>query len=140
MLRWVRARVGRPLLILLVGILLVLVVLAGALYAVMRLGQQAAPSREIPASIHKIKHIVIIMQENRSFDNYFGTYPGAAGIPGLAGHPGKLPCIPAPAKHRCVKRYHDRQDYNFGGPHDAAASVADVAHNKMNGFLSEQEQ
>ena len=26
-----------------------------------------------------IKHIVVIMQENRSFDNYFGTYPGANG-------------------------------------------------------------
>ncbi len=26
----------------------------------------------------KIKHIVIIMQENPSFDHYFGTYPGAA--------------------------------------------------------------
>ncbi len=25
----------------------------------------------------KIKHIVVIMQENRSFDHYFGTYPGA---------------------------------------------------------------
>src|SRR5579859_242761 len=88
----------------------------------------------------KIKHVVIIMQENRSFDNYFGTYPGAAGIPGLGGHPGKVPCIPAPAKHRCVKPYHDRQDNNYGGPHDAAASVADIAGNKMNGFLSEQEQ
>ena len=31
--------------------------------------------------IHKIKHVVIIMQENRSFDSYFGTYPGADGIP-----------------------------------------------------------
>ena len=31
--------------------------------------------------IHKIKHIVVIMQENRSFDTYFGTYPGADGIP-----------------------------------------------------------
>src|SRR5689334_11554440 len=29
----------------------------------------------------KIKHIIIIMQENRSFDNYFGTYPGADGLP-----------------------------------------------------------
>lgn len=28
----------------------------------------------------KIKHIVVIMQENRSFDNYFGTYPGADGV------------------------------------------------------------
>src|SRR5579884_3132008 len=26
-----------------------------------------------------IKHIVIIVKENRSFDNYFGTFPGADG-------------------------------------------------------------
>ena len=29
--------------------------------------------------IHKIQHVIIIMQENRSFDTYFGTYPGADG-------------------------------------------------------------
>ena len=28
-----------------------------------------------------IKHFVTLMQENHSFDNYFGTYPGADGIP-----------------------------------------------------------
>jgi len=27
--------------------------------------------------IHKTKHVVIIMQENRSFDSYFGTYPAS---------------------------------------------------------------
>ena len=27
----------------------------------------------------KIQHIVFIVQENHSFDNYFGTYPGANG-------------------------------------------------------------
>src|SRR4051794_5612560 len=31
--------------------------------------------------IHKIKHVVVVMQENRSFDTYFGTFPGADGIP-----------------------------------------------------------
>jgi phospholipase C len=31
--------------------------------------------------IHKIQHVIVIMQENRSFDSYFGTYPGADGIP-----------------------------------------------------------
>ena len=31
--------------------------------------------------IHKIQHVIIIMQENRSFDSYFGTYPGVDGIP-----------------------------------------------------------
>ena len=25
------------------------------------------------AGIHKIRHVVVVMQENRSFDSYFGT-------------------------------------------------------------------
>ncbi len=29
----------------------------------------------------KIQHIIFIVQENHSFDNYFGTYPGANGLP-----------------------------------------------------------
>jgi phospholipase C len=29
----------------------------------------------------KIQHIIFIVQENHSFDNYFGTYPGANGFP-----------------------------------------------------------
>ena len=28
----------------------------------------------------KIKHLIFIVQENHTFDNYFGTYPGANGI------------------------------------------------------------
>ncbi|HMH46865.1 MAG TPA: alkaline phosphatase family protein [Solirubrobacteraceae bacterium] len=34
-----------------------------------------------PEGIHKIQQVVMIMQENHSFDSYFGTYPGANGIP-----------------------------------------------------------
>jgi phospholipase C len=41
----------------------------------------------VPAGIHKIKHVIIVMQENRSFDSYFGTYPGADGIPMANGTP-----------------------------------------------------
>src|SRR5712671_5914015 len=29
-----------------------------------------------------IKHLVVIFQENVSFDHYFGTYPNAANLPG----------------------------------------------------------
>src|ERR1700719_4371512 len=29
-----------------------------------------------------IRHVVVIIPENRTFDNYFGTYPKAANIPG----------------------------------------------------------
>jgi phospholipase C len=38
-----------------------------------------------------ISHFIFIVQENHSFDNYFGTYPGANGIPAgtrFAWHPG----------------------------------------------------
>ena len=37
-------------------------------------------SRERSASsIHRFDHVVILIQENRSFDNFFATYPGADG-------------------------------------------------------------
>src|SRR5262249_34702926 len=45
-----------------------------------------------PAGIHKIQHVIVIMQENRSFDSYFGTYPGADGIPERNGRP--TVCLP----------------------------------------------
>lgn len=38
----------------------------------------AAP--ETSAQVNPIKHVVVIVQENHSFDNYFGTFPGANGI------------------------------------------------------------
>jgi phospholipase C len=28
-----------------------------------------------------IQHIIVVMQQNHTFDNYFGTYPGSEGIP-----------------------------------------------------------
>jgi len=93
-----------------------------------------------PRGIHKIKHVVIIMQENRSFDNYFGTFPHADGIPGLAGHPGKVPCIPDPNAHHCDKPYHDPQLSNDGGPHYAQDAIDDIDHGKMDGFVTEVEK
>jgi phospholipase C len=89
--------------------------------------------------IHKIRHIVIIMQENRSFDSYFGTYPGADGIPGLAGNPGTMPCLPDPATGSCVQPFHDRQDQNLGGPHSYDNAEADIDGGKMDGFVREQQ-
>ncbi|MDV3277225.1 MAG: alkaline phosphatase family protein [Nitrososphaerales archaeon] len=34
-----------------------------------------------------IQHVVIIVEENHTFDNYFGTYPGANGIAGATPQP-----------------------------------------------------
>ena len=49
---------------------------------------------EVAAGIHKIKHIIVIEQENRSFDSYFGTYPGADGIPMANGASDGVPAGP----------------------------------------------
>jgi phospholipase C len=40
-----------------------------------------AVSRTLPAtkSSHYIQHIIVMIQENRSFDNFFATFPGADG-------------------------------------------------------------
>jgi phospholipase C len=85
--------------------------------------------------IHKIRHVVIIMQENRSFDSYFGTYPHADGIPGLAGHRGRVPCIHDPHE-ACVRPFHDREDLNRGGPHESHDARADIDGGRMDGFIT----
>jgi phospholipase C len=94
----------------------------------------------IDPGIHKIKHVIIIMQENRSFDSYFGTFPGADGIPGLAGNPGSVPCIPDPSAGHCQTPYHDTSLVNYGGPHANADAVADIDGGKMDGFVGEEEK
>src|SRR5439155_3356086 len=83
--------------------------------------------------IHKIQHVVMIMQENRSLDSYFGTYPGADGIPMKGGVP--TVCSPDPKSGRCVRPYHDPSPVNTGGPHGASSSVTDVNGGSMNGFV-----
>jgi phospholipase C len=83
--------------------------------------------------IHKIRHVVIIMQENRSFDSYFGTYPGADGIPMKNGVP--TVCVPDPLTHKCVRPYHDTADRNAGGPHDHIDAERDINGGLMNGFI-----
>jgi phospholipase C len=39
------------------------------------------PSAQATRTVTPIKHFLFLMQENHSFDNYFGTYPGADGFP-----------------------------------------------------------
>ena len=115
------------------------ILLAGGLAACTG-GAQVQGSPNSPASaasgneagIHKIKHVIIIMQENRSFDNYFGTYPGADGIPMKNGTP--TVCLPNP-KGPCTRPYHDTADINGGGPHGVANAIADEAGGKMDGFV-----
>src|SRR5450755_3957586 len=87
-----------------------------AVLAVVSLAQILSTNAAKASNVPQLQHIIIIMQENRSFDSYFGTYPGANGIPMKNGHPND--CNPDPMTHQCVYSYHDHVEKTYGGPHD----------------------
>ncbi len=97
----------------------------------------ATISAPTPTGIHKIQHLIVIFQENRSFDSYFGTYPGAEGLPAKDGH--FTTCIPDPRLGKCVRPYHDASLVNGGGPHGQGAAAADIDDGLMDGFVRESE-
>src|SRR4051812_82406 len=103
-------------------------------------GRGAATSGTHAASsgIHKIRHVVVVMQENRSFDSYFGTYPGADGIPRKHGK--FSVCLPMRGSSDCIRPYHDHSDINGGGPHEGDAARSDVNHGRMNGFVQQAQR
>jgi phospholipase C len=92
-----------------------------------------SPSEKPAKGIDKIDHMVFIVMENRSFDHYFGTYPGADGIPMKGGRPSV--CIPDPVLGHCVRPYHDTSMVNVGGPHAKPQSDIDVNGGQMDGFI-----
>jgi phospholipase C len=109
--------------------------LRALLPATTRNGSSLSPRLRLNVSdIHRIKHVVIIMQENRSFDSYFGTYPGADGIPPHV-------CVPDPmTPGKCVKPFHDSSLINTGGPHSSANASADIDGGAMDGFVGQAER
>jgi len=95
------------------------------------------PPTPAPTGIHKIRHVVIIMQENRSFDSFFGTYPGADGIPARNGQ--FTVCVPDPRTKGCDKPYHDPSLVNGGAGHNLSDGIADIDGGKMDGFVTSAE-
>jgi phospholipase C len=97
----------------------------------------ATCAAQTKSGLSKIKHIIIIVQENHSFDNYFGTFPGADGIPMKNGKP--TVCVPDPNRGACVAPFHDPSPVNIDMPHGYADTLADIAGGKMNGFIAQAE-
>jgi phospholipase C len=108
---------------------------AVALTAVLSMAGLAAcsPQPKPPHGIHKIRHIVIIMQENRSFDSFFGTFPGADGLPAQNGR--FTACLPDPRAKRCDRPYHDPSLVNGGAEHTRDDALADIDGGRMDGFV-----
>jgi phospholipase C len=79
-----------------------------------------------------IKHYITLMQENHSFDNYFGTYPGADGLP-----PGTcVPLRPEEPTAGCAKPFHigGRPVIDLG--HSAAVHEEQYRDGQLDGFIS----
>jgi phospholipase C len=100
-----------------------------ALLAATLTGVEPAAAERTPAT--PIKHFVVLMQENHSFDNYFGAFHGADGIP-------RATCMPLPrpaSGSRCVR------PFRLGGravpdlPHDARTHRIQYARGAMDGFI-----
>ncbi|HKT04199.1 MAG TPA: alkaline phosphatase family protein [Rugosimonospora sp.] len=61
----------------------------------------AAPATAAGQTATPIKHFVYLMQGDRTFDNYFGTYPGADGIPAGTCQP----LVRSSTRSGCVKPF-----------------------------------
>ncbi len=98
-------------------------------------GTTPAPAGAETPGIETIDHFIFLVQENRSFDHYFGTYPGANGIPRRADGSFKV-CVPDKFQGgKCVRPYVSRSFDQNGGPHEHDDSVRDVNGGKMDGFI-----
>jgi phospholipase C len=85
-----------------------------------------------------IRHFITLMQENHTFDNYFGTYPGADGLPSGT----CIPLDPRRGTEPCFKPFHIGT--NSIAPrdldHSAASYKLQYDGGRMDGFISALER
>ncbi len=80
--------------------------------------------------ISVINNVVVIFQENHTFDNYFGTFPGADGTAG------KNLCLPqSPGSSHCTKPSHNPTLTPHDMNHRWEAAHADYDGGKMDAFV-----
>jgi phospholipase C len=91
----------------------------------------AQEAGSINPATNPVKHVVVIMQENRSFDNYFGTFPGANGIPKVA----CMPLSPDNPKIGCIKPFLSTSPISEDMPHGYQSSITAYDNGKMDGYL-----
>jgi phospholipase C len=83
----------------------------------------------------QIKHVFVIMQENHTFDNYFGTFPGVDGLsPGLS-----MPVNPAVPAGNVVGPFHLQALRTQDLDHSSISAQIAFNHGQMNGFVAAQQ-
>lgn len=93
---------------------------------------QASSSKQEPQPHTPIKHLVIVMQENHTFDNYFGTYPGVDGIPAGA----QMPVDPQNPALGFVKPWYVGESTITDLSHSSETFAEQFDNGKMDGFVS----
>ncbi len=77
-----------------------------------------------------IENIVVVFQENHTFDNYFGTFPGGNGTRG------KTYCLPTKAGSKsCVAPFHDTNLTPVDMNHTWSSAHKDYDGGSMDGFI-----
>jgi phospholipase C len=83
-----------------------------------------------PPGFSAIENVVVVLQENHAFDNYFGTYPGADGTSG------KGICLPqTPGSTNCILPFHDQSLTPVDMSHNWTTAHKDYDGGKMDGFV-----
>jgi phospholipase C len=83
----------------------------------------ATPDASPPPAPIPIKHVVVVVKENHTFDNYFGTFPGAEGTTTYKKSDGTVTPVP----HAPDRTPHDLD-------HGHAAGLVDLHGGKMDGW------
>lgn len=80
-----------------------------------------------------IEHFIVVMQQNHTFDNYFGTYPGANGIP-------EGVCMPVSLSNEgsgsCVAPFEITDHPISDLSHSSTTFVDQYQDGQMNGFVA----
>ncbi len=92
----------------------------------------AQPAAQANLTKTPIRHFIVLMQENHTFDNYFGTYPGADGIP-----PGtRMPVDLEDPSAGYVEPYHIGSSSISDLSHSSSTFEEQYNNGAMNGFVS----
>ncbi len=82
-----------------------------------------------------IQHMIVVMQQNHTYDNYFGTYPGGEGVPVNT-------CMPVslsdPANNLCILPFYIGEYPLSDLSHGSRTFFEQYNNGLMNGFIEAQ--